>query len=80
MTTGALLLSLSSLPSGTALQHLQNIISGGGITWMPAQSISADMSQITLSADFIAQTVSADITIQAVNANISQPICSADMI
>jgi hypothetical protein len=74
MTTGALLLSLSSLPSGTALQHLHNIISSGSITWMPAQSISADMSQITLSADFINQTISADITIQTVDANILQPI------
>lgn len=30
MTTGELLNSLSSITSGTALQHLQNITAGGG--------------------------------------------------
>jgi hypothetical protein len=79
MTTGSLLLSLSSLASGTAETLLQNITNGGGITWIPAQTITADMSQMTLSADFVTQTVSADITIQSIDANILQPIYSADI-
>jgi hypothetical protein len=79
MTTGSLLLSLSSLPSGTALSLLQNIVSGGSVTWVPAQTITADMSQMTLSADFITQNVSADLVISSVDANISQPIYSADI-
>lgn len=72
MTTGALLLSLSSLTSGTALEHLQNITVGGSITWLPAQSIDADMSQMTLSADIEIRSISADVTFSTLGADLSQ--------
>jgi hypothetical protein len=80
VTTGSLLLSLSSLASGTAETLLQNITSGGGVTWIPAQTITADMSQMTLSADFINQSISADLVILSVDANILQPIYNADIL
>ena len=77
MTTGALLLSLSSLSSGTALQHLQNIMSSGPITWLPAQLIDADMSQMTLSADIEIKSISADVTLSTLGADISHIIYDA---
>jgi len=80
MTTGALLLSLSSLTSGSALEHLQHIVGGSGqITWIPAQTITADIDLIGLSAD-ITNDIKADISITNVDANVIQKQFTADII
>jgi len=80
MTTGALLLSLSSLTSGSALEHLQHIVGDSGqITWIPAQTITADIEMIGLSAD-ITNYIKADISITNVDANMIQKQFSADII
>lgn len=80
MTTGALLLSLSSLASGSALEHLQHIVGGSGqITWIPAQTITADIELVGLSAD-ITNDIKADISITNVDANVIQKQFTADII
>lgn len=80
MTTGALLLSLSSLTSGSALEHLQHIVGGSGqITWIPAQTITADVDIIGLGADVCTKSVQADISITNVDANVIQKQFTADI-
>lgn len=57
-----------------------NIAQSGGMTFVPATSIDADMSQMTLSADFVTQTVSAEITLCSIDAAVEQPTYNADII
>lgn len=80
MTTGEFLISVSSLSTGSSLQHLMSITSGGGITWLPAQSIDADMSQMTLSVDFIPQDIDANINTQSFSANLLSDNYSASVV
>lgn len=80
MTAGAFLLSLSSLSTGTAMEHLQHITGGGTITWLPAQNIDADMSQMTLSAGFMPQNMDANINIDSFSANLLNDDYSASIV
>lgn len=81
MTTGALLLSMSSLLSGTALDHLQHISVGGEVQWsvIPATSITADINMLDLDADITQVSLTADVAQDTITADITQDGFTADL-
>lgn len=80
MTTGALLLSLSSLTSGTALEHLQNI-QKGTIQWLtvPATQVMADVEQKNIIADISMDYMIANINVDIYHADIDTTQIEADI-
>lgn len=61
MTTGEYLLSVSGIRSGTTLEHLMSLTSGGGVTWLPIQSIIATVENKILDGDILVATIEADL-------------------
>lgn len=87
VTTGEYLFSISSLTSGTALEHLLNIQSSDIIT-VPADNITASFDEeiimaniltIDIQANILADTLSSDIASHTISATIQPKTIEADI-
>ena len=78
MTAWEDLVANSTIPSGTAWQHLQ-AQGGGGTDIVYLETMTADISEFVLATAIIAEVITANITEEILSANISDETLSANI-
>lgn len=80
MTTGQQLSAWSTVDNVSAMEHFMNLAVGGGsVTFIPASSITAEVSQLSLDASVSYPTYSADVSQGVLDATIIDTVLDGNV-